>query len=123
MAESCFIVYMYPFFFIHVSTGGHLGSWLLSIILLRTYGCVCHSDLAFRVSLDKYPEVKLLGHFCLLLYYLAFVLKFILSGTIIATPAFVCLVGWLVGSIFIKYLFSSLYFRSVCVFPSEVSLM
>ena len=57
---------------------------------------------------DKCPEVEFLGPS--LSHLLAFVLTSVLCGINIATPTFFLLI-----SIFMKYLFSSLCFQSVCV--------
>ena len=71
---------------------------------------VCLFDLVFWVSLDKYPEVELLGPSLI-----ASVLKCILSGISIATPPF-----------FVCFHFHEIPFPipfSLCIFQSEVSVL
>ena len=68
----------------------------------------------FWLSSDNYPEVELLGPLSLVT---AFVWKSILPSIIVTTPAFLPL---FFACIFMKYLFPSLYFQSVCVFHSPV---
>ena len=49
----------------HLSVGTQAASvpWLLCVALQRTGEHMCPSDLGFRVSLYKHPEVGLLGPF------------------------------------------------------------
>ena len=82
---------MYHRFFLHSSIGGLSGYFRILAIVnnaaLSIYGYICLFKLVFWVSSDKYPEVEFLGRLSLVV---AFVLKPILSGISIATPAFCC---------------------------------
>ena len=108
MPKSYSIEYMHHFF-IYSSIDGHLGTPIVNNAAMNIWMCLF--DLVFWVSLDKYQEVKMLGLSLIL------ILKSILSGIKYCYPNFVLFPHVM------KYLSPSLYFQSLYVFQSEVSLL
>ena len=84
-------------------------------MLQWTQGCLHSFKSVFWVSSDKYPEVELLGLSLSLV--IAFILKSILSGTSIATPA--CFLLQFSRNVFFP---PFTFVQSVCIFLCEVSL-
>ena len=67
------IMHTHRIFFKHVSVDGYLGCfpiWLLWIILTWTQECRYLFDILFAfLFLDVYPEVELLGHMAVLIFF------------------------------------------------------
>ena len=106
MAESYSIVFMHHYFVIHSSTDGHLGCFrALATVINAAINVQIH--LLFGISLDKLPEVALLSPSLSLV--IDFILKSILTGVSIVTPAF-CRCFYF-HEIFLPFL----YFLSLCV--------